>query len=154
MRAEQFSANLKAVSQSIASQDGVDSVSIRHVNEGHAALARVGLTPRNWYLRTEFEVGAGTILIGIGCASPTLTGFFFDPTSRYLIGTTIALLCICFVAGLIFSIHGWMRGSMPQPPRHHRKWRWLACWPWTQCEHADQVAIDGGAKPCARRASL
>ena len=58
-RADLFHANLKAVSQSIASQDGVDSVSIRHVDEGHAALARVGLTPRKWYCRTEFEVGVG-----------------------------------------------------------------------------------------------
>jgi hypothetical protein len=68
-RAEEFKANLKAVAESLANHDQVDSVSTRHVDQSFSALARVGLTCRKFYRRAEFETACGGILIGAAFAS-------------------------------------------------------------------------------------
>ena len=65
-RVEQFSANLRAVASSIASHQRVDSTSVIHVDEAHAALAKAGLVYEKWYRRTEFR-GRGRLVTRRRC---------------------------------------------------------------------------------------
>jgi hypothetical protein len=146
-RVEQFSANLKAVASSFASHQRVDSTSVIHVDEAHTALATAGLAYEKWYRRPEFEVGTGSLLIGVALSAPTIGAFIFSKNADHAFVLTVVLMCVGFVLGLIFSIHGWVRGRLPPPLPHIRRNPWK-CWPWSSCAHLTQGGTDP-ARPTA-----
>jgi hypothetical protein len=132
-RVAQFSANLKAVASSIASHEGLDATSVIHVDEAHLALAKAGLCRKKWYLRPEFEVGAGALLFGIALSSFSIGPFVFPKNPDHAFVLTVILLCVGAVTGIFLSIQGWMRGNLPHPPPKDFRRRWWLCWPWSSC---------------------
>jgi len=135
MRVEQFSNNLKGVALHIASQQGLTTADPLHVDQAHEMLARAGLNRTKWYLRSDFEVGMGSLLLGVALASPTLGPYFFE---RHANSATIALLAVGLVSGLLLSIHGWMRGGAPPVLAANERRQRLLCWPWSHCTPYNQ----------------
>jgi hypothetical protein len=104
-RAEEFKANLKAVAESLANHDQVDSVSTRHVDQSFSALARVGLTCRKFYRRAEFETACGGILIGAAFASHDCVELCVGELRPIHYGYIAGIAIPMFVIGFFLWIH-------------------------------------------------
>lgn len=129
-RVQLYSASLKGVALHLASLQGLDTTAPIHVDHAHEALAKAGLTRAKFYRRPEFEVGSGSMLFAIALASTALGPHFFPESAKV---ATAIMMCVGGVAGLFFSIHGWMRGNAPPVLlATDRRRRWL-CWPWSAC---------------------
>ena len=133
-RVSGFKANLRLIAEGLARHDRVDSVSVKHVDEAHTVLAKSGLSRTPWYCRTELQVGLGTALIAIALAAPTIVTMIAGGEHTAIVKGVFG---VGMIAGLVLCITGWGRGSHlpPLPANQHRR-RW-ACWPWTECKHAD-----------------
>ena len=113
---DQFKSNLKTVAESFAKHETAEAVLVRHVEEAHAALARLGLSSRRWYERTEFWTGIGGLLIGLAFALPDLLAAFMDDSAKRT-GVTIGAIVVMVLVGVFFYIFAWARGSLPRQRR-------------------------------------
>lgn len=113
---ELFKSNLKTVAESFAKHENAEAVLVRHVEEAYAALARLGLTSRRWYERTEFWTGIGGLLIGLAFALPDLLAAFMDDSAKRT-GVTIGAIVVMGLIGIFFYAFAWARGSLPRQRR-------------------------------------
>jgi len=105
--------NLRSVADAFASFEGVDSVSLKHVNDAHVALAQIGLRSRPWYRRTEFETGIGGLFCTVGAAAPDLASTFLDSGAPWYRGVVCGTVSALVLFGLLLIIHAWFRGRIP-----------------------------------------
>ncbi len=97
-RERAFGYHLNRVSECFARHGRVDSVSIRHVDDAHDALAKSGLSDVPWYKRKEFEVGAGAFCVGAAFAASDIVSVFGGDGV-----TGVAFKVGLFVAGIAIS---------------------------------------------------
>lgn len=71
---DQYKQNLRAVAEAFAEQERVDSVSKKHVDDAHSALARVGLNTKPFFFRGEFWTAFAGFCLGASISMPDLTG--------------------------------------------------------------------------------
>ena len=109
---KQFKSNLFTVAESFAKHEGAEAVLVRHVDEAHGAFARLGLTNRRWYERTEFWTGIGGLLIGLAFALPDLLAAFMNDSAKRT-GVTIGAIVVMGLIGIFFYAFAWARGSLP-----------------------------------------
>lgn len=74
--ADAFAGNLRTVSEAFASHDRVDSISKKHVDESHAALAAAGLNSKVWWKRSDTWTAVGAFLVGVSFSIPDLCSAF------------------------------------------------------------------------------
>ncbi len=132
-----FETSLKAISEAVARKANVDAVSGIHVDDAYTVFCWAGFTRTPWYFRTEFEVAAGTILIGLARYADTFAALVVgSPVASHSSGDTVSsVICALLIAiGLICAFHGWYRGSyLPSTPQHLTRKR-MRCWPWARCD--------------------
>ncbi|HLQ44372.1 MAG TPA: hypothetical protein VK137_06570 [Planctomycetaceae bacterium] len=106
---EQFKVNLKDVAKAFAIHENAETVLVRHVDEAHTALARLGLTICRWYERSELLTGLGGLTLGLAFAAPDILGAFLDDSPKRH-GITIGVVVAMFAIGLFRYGFGWVRG--------------------------------------------
>jgi hypothetical protein len=106
-------ANLRAVADAFASFNELEHVSLKHVNDAHSALGRIGLTSEPWYRRTELESGCGGLCFAAAAATPDIASAFFDSTAPWYRGLICGLMGALGLIGAFFLIHAWFRGQLP-----------------------------------------
>jgi hypothetical protein len=120
VQAEIYQKTLKDVAEAFAHHEQAEVILVRHVNEAHGALARVGLSNLNWLSRAENLTALGGILIGASFAASDITSVFFDdgPTRK---GFAIAWFFTLMAIGFFLYSAGWKQGQLPLPAGHRSK---------------------------------
>lgn len=109
-----YETTLRQVTESFAISLGHETVNVKHVDEAHSALARVGLGRFGFLGRPETETAAGGILLGLAAgANDILSCFLADGAFRG--GATFAAIILLFAGGFSMCVHGWYRGRLPSP---------------------------------------
>lgn len=137
--AANFRDHLSSVSETLAKHDRVDSVSLKHVEEAHDALARAGLNRGAWYSRPELRTGAGGALATLALSLPGIAQFFVGEADIPR-SATLVILGGTLTVGVCLLINGFWIGQNhpPETPKPKRlSWR---CWPWAKCHHSGQEA--------------
>ena len=96
-----FETSLKAISEAVARKANVDAVSGIHVDDAYTVFCWAGFTRTPWYFRTEFEVAAGTILIGLARYADTFAALVVgSPLASHSSGDTVSSV----ICGLLIAI--------------------------------------------------
>lgn len=110
-----YGTTLRQVAESVTIFSQLQTVNLKHVEDAHSALARVGLSRFGWLSRPENETALGGALLGFSAAgNDIITVFCKDPSFRD--GATWVWCVLFFVAGVVLYAHGWHRGRLPGPP--------------------------------------
>jgi hypothetical protein len=113
---ELYDRNLKAIAGNIANASRAENVLVPHIEEAHHTLKRCGLTRRYWFQKTEFEVGFGTLLLGLAPSISALAHQIIkaDPTldtTQNLWTWIISIPLLVAFTGIFFAVHGWVRSD-------------------------------------------
>lgn len=114
--ANDFKSGLRTVAESFAQHEGAEAVLVRHVDEAHSALARLGLNRKRWFRRPEFATAGGGLLVGLAFACPDIVTVFVPSESSLRTGLTVAAFSVAFCVGLFLFCFGWYKGTVPSPP--------------------------------------
>jgi hypothetical protein len=110
-----FEIHLKKISETIALALEAEQVLMTHVREAHATLKRCGLIPRRWFTTTEFEVGVGSLILGLAPSFSSISyqilseqnkPFSFDSSFWFYV---VSVPLTLFALGGFLAIHGWVR---------------------------------------------
>lgn len=110
---DSFYNNLRIIATACARHEKAEYVLTRHVDESFVTLGRLGFNLRPWYRRPELEVSAGVALWGLSASTPDIASGLFGHTDG--IDTTVCATMVVLAAiGLVFCVHGWIRGRYPR----------------------------------------
>lgn len=144
MRTEQFDLILGSVAGAFAHHAAADFVSVSHVDDAYAAIAKCKLSRIPWYKTSEFFTSVGALCVGISISIANLLARLF-PDQQW---TQWPLCGSLFFLGAVVWLGGWQcRSKLPMPPT--RRSRWKTCWPFFQCPHVDehsQASISRGGR--------
>jgi hypothetical protein len=108
-----FRDNLRQIAEALAREAQSEVIVVKHVDEAHTALAKLGLSRRRWYERSEGFAGVGGALIGLAFATPDVCSVFLnDGTAKNAINV-VAVLTFAIVGTALF-LYGWLVSRFPR----------------------------------------